>query len=254
MSLFANIEETKDINDQGDVLGGGGTRESGIYPFTVKMAYVQPAKSGAIGVHLTLEDDKGQELRRTEYITSGTAKGGKNYYERNGQKNYLPGFLLINDLALLITGHGLTDLEAEIEEKLVPIYNFESQKEIPTKVPVLIPLLNKPIKAGVLKVIEDKRTKGDDGEYVPTGETREVNEINKFFHAESGMTVTELKANADEAVFIQQWDEKRSGQTIDKTTKVSGKSGAPSARPGLAGAASGGAATPSRPSLFPGKS
>lgn len=245
MSLFANIEESNDIKESGDVLGGGAVRDSGIVDFTVKNAYVQPAASGAIGVVLTLVDDNGVELRSTEYITSGREKGGKNFYERNGEKHFLPGFTLINDLALLTTGQSLTALEPQIEEKVVPIYNFEAQKEVPTKVPVIMPLIGQKVKAGVLRVTEDKSKKADDGKYYPTGETREKNELNKLFHAETGMTVTEYKAKAEEASFMQAWADKNTGRVVDKTSKDGAK--APAA---MKGAGTPAAGAPARPSLF----
>lgn len=250
MSLFANIEETNDIQESGDVLGGGGLLTSDMYEMTIKSAYVLPAASGAIGVHLQLEGEGGKNLRSTQYVTSGTAKGGKNFYERNGEKRFLPGYELINDLCWLVTSKGLTALEEQIEEKVVPIYNFDAKAEVPTKVPVLMPLINQTVKVGVLQVIEDKNKKGDDGNYYPTGETRTLNEVNKFFHAETGLTVTEARAGLEQGQFIDSWLEKNKDRVVDKSGKsTSGaKAGAPSA-PGKPAAP----AAAARPSLFPQK-
>lgn len=252
MSLFGNIEETKDIQESGDRLGGGGVLSSNVYEFNIDMAYVQPAQSGALGVVLSLSTPAGQKLRTTQYITSGTAKGGKNYYERNGEKRYLPGYELINDLCLLITNQNLTSLENNIEEKLVPIWNFDANGEVPTKVPVIMPLLNTKVKAGVLQVLEDKKQKGDDGNYHPTGETRESNEVNKFFHAETGLTVTEARAGLEKGEFIDSWLDRNLDRVVDKTNKTAGSTaGAPKPLMG-AGKATTPAAS-SRPSLFPTK-
>lgn len=250
MSLFANIEETNDIQESGDVLGGGNLLPSDVYEMTIKSAYVMPAASGAIGVHLQLEGEGGKSLRNTQYVTSGTAKGGKNYYERNGEKRFLPGYELINDLCLLVTNNGLTALEDQFEEKVVPIYNFDAKAEVPTKVPVIMPLINQKVKAGVLQVIEDKNKRGDDGNYYPTGETRDLNEVNKFFHAETGLTVTEARAGLEQGQFIDSWLEKNKERVVDKSGKSTGgaKAGAPSA-PGKPAAP----AAAARPSLFPQK-
>ena len=66
MSLFANIEETNDIQESGDVLGGGSLLPSDVIEMTIKSAYVMPAASGAIGVHLQFEGEGGKNLRSTQ--------------------------------------------------------------------------------------------------------------------------------------------------------------------------------------------
>lgn len=61
--------------------------------------------------------------------------------------------------------------------------------------------------------------KNADGKYVPSGEVREENEIDKIFRATDGMTVAEIRANATEAVFATSWKDKWTGVTKDRTTK-----------------------------------
>lgn len=158
------------------------------------------------------------------WITSNETKGCLNYYmakdPKTGQmtvKKYLPGFELINALCLMTLNKPLRDVGTE--EKTIMLYDFEQRKEVPTAVPMITELLGKKITAGVIKQLVNKRAKDPGtGKYVSITETKEENEIDKFFHFPSGLTVTEAKAKATEPVFKQKWAEKWTGQISDRTT------------------------------------
>ena len=234
MSLFSKVNhETDQIQEETDSLGGRRILDTGVYPVTVEMAYLKESKGGAIGVVLDLVTDDGANLSQTIYVTSGTAKGCKTYYETaNGEKRFLPGYNLMNSLALLTCDKELFDLEPE--QKVIKVYSREAQDEVPTKVDVLTELLGQKALAAVFKQVVDKNVQADDGSYVPSGETREENEIDKFFHAEQRKTVTEFRNKAEEASFIDAWLAKWEGQVKDKTDKsgAQGKAGAPKAAGG----------------------
>lgn len=233
MSLLKNLKTDTTIAGEKDVLGGGGVFDSGYYRFTVSMAYLQESTGGALGLFLTLKDKAtGKDLRSTQYLTGGRDKGQKNYYEdKQGEKQYLPGFLIGNSLALLTTGKEISDLDTE--EKVVSIYNFDSKAEVPTKVPVLIDLIGKDINAGIIRQTVNKKVKGDGGVYVTTADTRDENEIDKFFCARDGFehyTTAEIKAKAEKPEFYTAWTEKNAGKTRDKTSKVGTGGGAPAGK------------------------
>lgn len=225
MSLLANLTTDDSIEDERDSVGGGGVLESGIYNATISLAYLSTVASGATGLVLQFKTEDDRVIRSTQWVVSGTAKGCKNYYERNGKKNYLPGFLIANSLAKLTTGKEISELDTD--EKVINVYNPEAKAEVPTKVPMITELLGKEITIGLIKQISDKSAKGDDGQYHPTGETREENEIDKFFNAESKLTTTEIKAGVSAPSFITTWDQKWSGVTRDRSTKTGGTAGAP---------------------------
>ena len=90
-------------------------------------------------------------------MASGTAKGCKNYYEKDGQKNYLPGYLLAESLALLTVGKSISGCDTE--EKVVNLYSYEAKAEVPTKVQMVMELLNKDVIAGIVKQTVDKNVK-----------------------------------------------------------------------------------------------
>lgn len=253
MSLLKNLTTQSDIAEDKDSVGGGNNLiDSAVYEFTIKLAYLQKSKGGALGMFLTLHTDDGKELKTNMYLTGGNDKGNLNYYEKddgkgNKAKHYLPGFNLANSLALLTTGKEVSDLDTDT--KVVNIYDYDSKADVPTKVEVVTDLMGQRIHAGVLRQTVDKRKKDDAGNYANTGETRDENEIDKFFCAKDkylNMTATEIKSKVEKAVFVDQWIEKWAGKTKDKTTKAGGTKGAP-AKAG----ATGGAGKPAN-SLFGG--
>lgn len=230
MSLLKNLTTDDSIANETDRVGGGGVLATGPYPSTIKLAFITTAASGAIALNLHLETSEGRELRSQQWMTSGKAKGCKNYYEKDGVKNYLPGFLLAESLALLTVGKSISELDTE--EKVVNLYSSDAKAEVPTKVQMVMDLLNKDVIAGVIKQTVDKNKKNDaTGEYEPTGETRDENEIDKFFRAKDKMTTAEIRAQAEKAVFIDTWTAKNGPDYVRNKAKgaAAGTAGAPKA-------------------------
>ena len=244
MSLLSGLATSNDIAAEKDSIGGGIVLDSNLYNFTVKLAYLQKAASDALSlvVHLTTEDNK--EVRQQFWMTSGKEKGCKNYYvDKKGDKQYLPGFNMANSLCLLTVGKEISQMNPET--KVVNVYSKEASAEVPTNVEMLTELLGKQVLGGLIKQVVDKTAKDAAGNYQPTGETREENELDKLFRERDGKTTAEILAQAPEAVFIETWKKKWVGQVKDKSTKTAGTAGAPKA----AGAAATGTAKPQN-SLF----
>lgn len=219
MSMLAGLATQEDIVQETDSLGGGSRiLESGLYKSKIQVAYLEKSKGGALGLVLHLETDSGQDLRQTLWVASGDAKGNKTYYvNAKNEKHFLPGYLHANSICLLTCDKEISQMATE--EKVIKLYNFDAKAEVPTKVNMLVDLIGKEIAAGVIKQTVDKNVKNADGKYVPSGEVREENEIDKIFRATDGMTVAEIRANATEAVFATSWKDKWTGVTKDRTTK-----------------------------------
>jgi len=244
-NLLDDLATDTAIEDSGDVLGGRGPMESGLYDMVITMAFMDLSSGGAKSVNLTFEDKNKKQLRITEYVTSGTAKGTKNYYEKDGVKKYLPGFNSINSIAQLTVGKELGALDGE--EKFVEVWDFDEGKMMPHKKFVLTELLGQTITVGVLKQVEDKNVKTDAGTWVPSGDTKTLNVIGKSFRASDGKTLAEIKAEAPAAEFKDQWATTYTGVTINRAKGV--KKGGVAAAAGAAGInTTPGAATKS---LFP---
>ena len=223
MSILSALASDSTIEQEKDSVGGNSVIESGLYNFKVAMAYVTKSAGGAMGLVLSLKNGSNREVRQTLWMTSGTAKGAKNYYEKDGEKHFLPGFNLANSLCLLTAGKEVSAMDTET--KVVNVYSPEVKSEVPTKVEVLMDLIGKEVLVGLIKQTVDKTKKNDLGVYVATGETRDENEIDKLFRAEDRMTTAEIRAQATESVFADTWESKWTGKTRDKAKGVSANSG-----------------------------
>lgn len=223
MSLAALKAENSVAQETDTLSTGTGAFESGLYNCTVKMAYLGESSSGSVSLTLHLDTDNG-EFKHTIYLTSGKAKGQKKTYERNGQKHYLPSFIVGDSLCMLTLGIQIGDMVTE--DKIVKIYDYNTQSEEPTSVPVFTALLGQPIIAGIIKRVVDKNKNvapnGATPDYKATGETKEDNVIDKLFRAADGLTTTEILAGTTESAFRDSWGVKHTGVTQMKAKGLAG--------------------------------
>ena len=103
----------------------------------------------------------------------------------------------------------------------ININNVEQKKEVPTERPVIMGLINKPVKVAVHQILQNKRVRSGNGQWVETADTKPVNECKFFGNAESGKTAEEIKANK-EAGALERWAKKNTGVVIDKSSKAKG--------------------------------
>lgn len=238
--MFGNLT-TENLEEAEDRLGGGNEPlPSGVYDAVIKMAYAGQSQGGAHNVTLIL-DIGGRELRETVYITN---RNGENFYadkQDKSKKHPLPGFTLIDDICMFATEEPISEQDTAM--KMVKVYDFDEKKEVPTEVPVLTGLLNKPITVAVLREITVKQKRGDDGVYRDTNETRTQNTIDKAFHPETKRTINEYRHEVTTPEFHDAWVAKNAGKDRDRT---GGKTGAGASGTGRPGAAGGAAATPKK--------
>ena len=76
-------------------------------------------------------------------------------------------------------------------------------------------LIRGKLELGIIETIVDKSVKNDAGAYVPTGETREQNELSKVFN-EDGLTQLEKDSGATEAKFKAAWIAQYGDKKINK--------------------------------------
>ena len=230
--MFDNLKTDNDIQEQGDSLGGARVLDSGLYDMVIDIAYFDKSSGGAMSMNFVFTDGS-TEVKQTVWITSGDAKGNKNFYtDSSGTKQYLPGFNIANAICLLTVGKELADVASTTEKKVIKLYNYTEKKELPTEVTMATELLGKPITIGLIKQIVDKNVKDASGNYVPSGDTREENEVDRVFRQSDKMTVAEIKAKEDSVSFYEAWSSKWNGQVRDKSTKVDtgAVAGAPAAQ------------------------
>lgn len=220
MSIFSNLTTEADIEDEKDSVGSDfSILPSGLYDFTIDLAYVDTSAGGAKSVNFTFKNQEGKTLKVTEWVASGDAKGNRNYYvDRAGKKKYLPGFITVNNICLLSCGKELS--EVEVEEKVINVWDSAVGKVAPTKKMVITDLIGEDISLGVLKQVENKNVKDSSGNYVPSNEKREVNIIDKVFRTKDMLTVIEIKGEQTEAKFAEDWKARNTDRVVDKFKPV----------------------------------
>lgn len=222
MSIFDSFKNNDvKIETVKDTVGGGlsfGVVETGIYPAKIKQAYLDESSGGAHNVNFEFETDSGNLIRSKVYFTSGKAKGLKNYYvdKKTGKNRPLPGYTLLSDIMALVAEIDVKDTDTDTKQ--VMIYNFEQSKQMPESREVITALLNQRIILAVEKIVEDKKVNDGNGNYIASGETREINEVVKVFCAEDEVTFTEKKAGLTEATFMTAWETKNAGKTVNNST------------------------------------
>ena len=228
MNPLGKLAPVGKVTEATDSVGGSFILESGVHDMKIDTAYFGESTGGATSVNITFKGN-GNTLRQVIYVTSGRAKGQKSTYtDRNGEEHYLPGYTTANDICLLAVGKGIG--EVDTDEKMVNVYDFSLRKEVPTKVLMIMDLLNQDITLGVIKQTVDTNIKNGEGKYVPSGDTRDENEVDKVFRTSDRMTVLEVKSKSPIAVFVDAWKEKWDGKTRNRAVgaKASGAtSGAP---------------------------
>ena len=214
-----------DIKLKETSLGGGSYLwDSGVYKTIVDMAYFDQSKGGAHSLNVTLLGEDGKKLKQTIWFTN--RKEEVHFVNQKGEKDYLPGYTLVNNLALIITGEDINEDFDKSEKKMVNVYDFNEKKEKPTEKSVATSLLGKQIKAAVLKQTVNKRVNDGSGTYVDSAETRDENQLKEFYFPDSDLTVVEKAKDATEALMMPKWEERNTGKTLNRVKEVTGSTSA----------------------------
>lgn len=190
------------------------TLDSGIYDAVIDLAYLEKSQGGALMMKVVYKTDT-STVRDRFTLTSGDNKGNRSYYiDQEGKQRPLPDLMRAHQLSQVACGMGFDKLDAQ--EKTIKLYDFDAQEERPVKKDVVVDLIGKTIKIGVLKVMQNKRT-NQGGTWVDTEEAQEVNEVAKVFNSD-GQTATEQQAK-EPGTFQDKWREKFEGKTINRMKK-----------------------------------
>jgi len=216
-----------DIKLKETSLGGGSYLwDSGVYKAIIDMAYFDQSKGGAHSLNVTLLGEDGKKLKQTIWFTN--RKEEVHFVNQKGEKDYLPGYTLANNLSLIITGEDVNEAFDKSEKKMVNVYDFNEKKEKPTEKSVATSLLGKPVKVAILKQTVNKRVNDGSGNYVDSAETRDENQIKEFYFADSDLTVVEKAKDAKEALMMPKWAERNTGKTLNRVKDVTASTAAAS--------------------------
>lgn len=221
LQLGSNVEQpNEDV-----IIGGGFHLPTGLYAMVVQNAYFDKTAKGATMMHLHLKRKAGgnQVYRFSDCVVSGNEKGNKPTYMKDGKEFPLPGYSKMNQVVQITTGKTLGQITPE--KKLVKIYDYEAKADVPREVDVVTEMIGQEILVGLQFRRENKKALVN-GKWVDTDKPNEFNELDKVFYPD-GFTVTEKKAEATSAAFVEKWREVNpDGQVIDKfksvTTTVTG--------------------------------
>ncbi len=213
------------VEAERDTLGSGGfTLESDGYDMVMDVVYMSKSQGGATAINFDFKKPDGSNWKHTIYISN--RQGGNTYKDKKtGEKKPLPGYSQVNTICQLSIGKELHDLETE--EKVINVYSYDAKGEIPTKVDCITALHGEQITLGIMKTLEDKNVKNDQGVYVPSGDTKDGNEITKIFRAKDHLTKLEILSKADKAEFYDDWVDKNKGEIKDKSKGAKGNTGTP---------------------------
>lgn len=203
MGMFDNLEKNEGaIAPQEDKIGGfAKVDHTGRYKFTIEKAYAGVSSGGAFSVTVHFKTKEGAFFTMTEYITSGTKKGCKNYYlDKDGNKQYLPGYNKIKALDSLLGND--RDYPAT-EKKSLMIWDRDASKEMPTEKEAITSWFGKEVDGLVMKILEDKQVNDGAGKYVPTTESRELYEVQHFLDPVTGATRNEKTLG--KTGFVDKW-------------------------------------------------
>lgn len=223
MSLFGTgptgkVEAEKDFSKR--------TVDTDIYAATIKMIFAGQSKSGARNVTIQLKLANGKDYNETIYLSN---KEGKNTYEKDGKEYFLPGYLLVNNMALMATNKGLFDLAADVETRTVKLYDFDAKKEVATDVQAVVPLIGKQVLVAIQEE-EFAKSKLNDTtkKYEPTGEYGIKNVIVKVYDPETKQTAVEIRDEKPAAQHAA-WLEANQGKlkTVERTAAPANQKSAP---------------------------
>lgn len=218
--MLKDIKATTNKTEERDSLGGGGyIWDSGIYPVTVKLAFLDTYPSGALNINVIFADENGKELTWKNCITNAQKEA---FYKdkKTGEEKALPGMMIADSFTDIVTGKELLQLDES--KAVVEVYDYDQEKYVPKEKDVLKELLGKRVVIGVIRELNDKNVKDNAGKWVPSGETREANDVDKFFFADG--TTRPEKAEGKPAEFINTWKGRWEGEIKDNTDKsIKGK-------------------------------
>lgn len=224
MSLFGTAPTSNKVEKEQDY--SKRTVDSDVYEGTIKHIFAGQSNGGARSVTVQVKLDNGKVINETIYVSN---REGKNTYMKDEKEFYLPGFLLVNNLAIMTTGKGLHDLAEDVETRTVKLWDKDAKAEVPTDVPSIIPMIGKKVCIAILEEEFAKTALNDTTKkYEPTGEYGVKNTIVKVYDPETKKTAVELRDDKD-AEQHDSWLAANKGKlkTVERTAAPANQKNAP---------------------------
>jgi len=186
-----------------------GPLESGVYKGVIEQVYVDKWPSGAERANIHLKHD-GRTTKYEINISSKPENGNVRYtYVKNGKTFEMPGYAEMNRFLKAVINQDLATTANE--RKTVKIYNYKTKTEDNVEVSVFPECIGKSIAVGILKVYEEGTT-AESGYNDGTGKFYIKNKFDKYFDADTGLTVPEKQANITEPEYLGKWRKSNDGK------------------------------------------
>lgn len=218
MNPFGSLP-TANANKPEDRLPGFELPPTDIYAFTIKAAYMQSTVKGGKSITYLLKDAQGKDFSHTVYPTSAKSGTEKPTYTDNaGNEQYLAGYIIADDIAVICTGNPLGALATT--ETVFDIMDTKQKKKVPTKVLSFPELNDRKICLAIERSIENRQRMNESTkQYETIAETRQVQELIKALNADQ-YTVNEVAAQAESPAWATAWLKSFKGKDRNKTKSV----------------------------------
>lgn len=221
--VASQIEGQKIAGEERDSLGAFALLPTAAYEVTISQFFQGQSEKGAKFIVIEGTDPAGKKIKFQEYVSN---QKGEVFYERDGEKSYLPGYNKMNGIAMLAARKELPKLQWE--QKQVKLYSPAAKAEVLTMVPVAVDMIGKKIILGIFEQTVNQTQKNDTtGKYEPIhgGDNvplvKDENAIDKAFDFETKKTLPEFRAKSETAAFYAEWTKEFSGQK-QKRVKTKG--------------------------------
>lgn len=240
MTDFLNINRGGAKANTENVGGGREVFNSGVYPYTVKQAYLDTYGSGAKFAAITLTIN-GKDYE--ERLTLTNARGEGFYTDRDGNAQQMSGLTRLDELLFAAGIAGLQN--ANVGQGNIRAWDKDAKAfVIKSHATVINGLRGTTGLVALIKKDQNKQVKDQQTQkYVNTNDHEEVNEADKFARADK-VTQIEAAKNISPPTFMDTWAEKWTGKvkTTFKQVANAPTTGTPTAN--------GGGAAPAGDELF----
>lgn len=198
---------------------------SGAYEATLQLCYMRQNANKPSNTDLYFIFKLSNGFTWNFPVYSVLVNGSATSPDKDGKIKTNYGFQTATRLMTTFTGKSLEEAGANVVSKIIEVYNFDMNKNVPTTVDVFADTIAAKGIVGLTRKIENKKASVD-GTWVNLPERKEVAVLSTSANLK-GQTYTEILENA-EPVKLQEWIAANTGKDWNAYQAVAGASNTPS--------------------------
>jgi len=203
-----------------------GPPPSNVYAGTITAAFLSKSVWDPKNVDLTMhiELDSGYEYKLTKTVLEDGKPTGVN--NRTKKVELLYGYQIMSHIiGAALPGKTMADLMPSVKPTQIKLYDFDEKKEKLTEVKMVTDLVGTKLVIGLQRKTTNKKTKNDEGMWVPTAERKQELVFGVAGSATDRRTHTEFNANAETAEEVDKWLKLNQNVDWDAYVEVKGAAG-----------------------------